>query len=305
MINVVGEALIDLVDRKGCELEAHVGGSPLNVAIGLARLGTPTTLGTTLGDDDYGQMIKTKLKNDNVLLYEMDETVASSPTNLAEAKVDEQGNATYDFRLVWDPTSMPTVNTETLALHTGSLATSIAPGSDFIIEELKNERALNRLTLTYDPNIRPAVVSDRDDVCARVESIIELVDIVKASEEDVEWLYPQTSFEVTAKKWLQLGPSIVVITRAEKGAFALTNQHQIEIPTPDVDVVDTVGAGDSFTAAFIHTLLSLDLLGGHNREALGDISMEDLELAITRSLNAAAITVSRAGANPPRVEELN
>lgn len=303
MILVVGESLVDLVVRGDRLPEPHVGGSPLNVSIGLARLGAPVTLGTTLGNDAHGAMIRSHLAQNQVPVVEMAPMAPSS--SVATAKLNTEGVATYDFSINWAPTTMAPIGADVTALHTGSLATALDPGAELVLASLAKQSESDDVTLTYDPNVRPALLGDRDDARGRVESVVGLVDVVKASDEDLQWLYPGRSYADIAAAWLALGPSMVVVTRGPNGAYAVTSSAQAELATSQVDVVDTVGAGDSFMAGLLYSLQQLEFLGGKNSARLREIDAATLELLLARAVEVATITVGRAGADPPTIREVS
>jgi len=296
---VVGEALIDVVTRDG-ESAAHPGGSPLNVAVGLARLGLPATLHTSIGVDDYGDLIRSHLDASGVRLSA--ESVADAPTSVAEATIDERGAAEYLFRIEWDPRALPALDAFSV-VHTGSIATVLAPGRDVVRGIVEALRA--RATVSFDPNVRPKLCGSREEALLRVLELVRLADVVKASDEDVEWLYPGRDLGEVAEEWRALGPSIVIVTRGGEGALAVTREHRVEVPAPVTDLVDTVGAGDSFMAATIAALDARSLTGADQRDELAAIDRETLVDVIGFAARCAAITVSRAGANPPWADELS
>jgi fructokinase len=295
---VVGEALIDVVTRGGGSA-AHPGGSPLNVAVGLARLGLPALLHTAIGSDGHGDLIRSHLDDSGVRLSA--ESVTDAPTSVAEARIDERGAAEYTFQIEWDPRALPDAGAFAV-VHTGSIATVLAPGRDAVRDIVEGLR--DRATVSFDPNVRPKLSGSREDALRLVLDLVRLSDVVKASDEDVEWLYPGRDLGEVAREWRELGPSIVIVTRGGEGALAVTRDHAVEVPAPATALVDTVGAGDSFMAATIAALDARSLTGAHRRDALASIDRATLVEVVEFAARCAAVTVSRAGANPPWRDEV-
>ena len=188
-------------------------------------------------------------------------------------------------------------------MHTGSIATVIEPGGEAVARLLADRRAT--ATLTYDPNLRPALMGDPADVRPAVERLVALADVVKVSDEDLDWLLPGVAPAEIAEQWARSGPALVVVTHGSEGAFACTSSGaRTQVPAPSVLVADTVGAGDSFMAGLVDGLWSAGLLGADRRAALHGIDVETVERVLTRCARIAAITVSRHGANPPSLAEL-
>lgn len=296
---VVGEALIDIVIPLEGDPAEHVGGSPANVAIGLARLGHPTSLATLFGDDARGQRIRELLARENVALAPGSDSAPRTSTALA--RLDANKVATYEFDLDWqvDPGLTAPVGGH---LHTGSIAATLQPGGAAVAEIVTNSRP--HATISYDPNARPSLMGEPADAAATIEQLIRLSDVVKASEEDVAWLYGATPAEAIAK-WSAMGPALVMITLGPDGVLVHCAGETRQFPTTAVTVIDTVGAGDSFMSGVLSGLLDAGLLGGEEaRGRLHAAKLEDVIPAIQRALACSNITVSRAGANPPRREEL-
>ena len=296
---VVGEALIDIVMPLEGEIAEHVGGSPANVAIGLARLGHPTTLATRFGPDARGERIRGLLEGEGVDLVPGSD--AAPRTSTALARLDARKVATYEFDLDWqvDPTL---VAPDGGHLHTGSIAATLPPGGAGVATIVANSRP--HATISYDPNARPSLMGDPADAVVPIEHLVGLSDVVKASEEDVEWLYGATPGEA-AERWAAMGPSLVMITLGPDGVLVRCAGETRAFPTTDVTVADTVGAGDSFMSGVLSGLLDAGLLGGPAaRERLRAASLANVTPAVERALACSNITVSRAGANPPRREDL-
>jgi len=303
VLTVIGEALVDVVSSDNTAPLSHVGGSPLNVAVGLARLGQPVQFVGRYGRDDYGNMILHHLRRNSVLTpLEPD----SQPSSVALARLDKSGTAHYSFDLLWELPSLdrvaPRLFEDTQWLHTGSIAAMLEPGAHTVLAAV--ERVHPRALVSYDPNCRPTIITDRDFARRQVEKFVALSDLVKASDEDLRWLYPDRHPEDTAHAWLDKGPAMVVVTRGARGPWGVVRDGAAEVAAPAVDVADTVGAGDSFMAALLATLMERGLGGSGRRDALQALSAERLEEVLSLAARAAAVTVSRPGANPPTRQEL-
>ncbi len=299
---VVGEALIDIVQRESGAPSEHVGGSPLNVALGLARLGQPTDFATTFGADERGRRIAAQLEAGAVALVAGSDR--ADHTSTALARLDETGAAAYTFDLVWD---LPAVSVPagTTHIHTGSIAAVLEPGGSAVLEALGAARV--GATVSYDPNVRPAIMGDLDRARSRIEAVIALSDVVKASDEDLATLYPNLTVPEVLRLWGGLGPSLAVITRGAEGVvFTVPNSGEaISLPAVAEQVVDTVGAGDSFMAGLLSGLLEDGLLGGSaGRDRLTAASLAELRPAVERGLACSGVTVGRTGAYAPGLDEL-
>ncbi|MET3903980.1 carbohydrate kinase [Paenarthrobacter sp. 4246] len=307
MLTVIGEALVDVVQRSS-GIEAHVGGSPLNVAVGLARLDHPVQFIGRYGRDAYGDSVAAHLRSSSVMVpLPPDE----KPTSVATAQIDDDGAATYVFDLAWElpglAARLPLMLQGATLLHTGSIATALEPGAAEVLAAV--EHAHPSSTISFDPNCRPSIITDVDYARTQAERFVALSDIVKASDEDLEWLYPGIDPTESARRWLTLGgnegPALVVVTRGSLGPWGITRAGETQIPAPSVNVVDTVGAGDSFMAALLSAIVDHGLDGAQNRDALRAMPTETLAAIMDHATRAAAVTVSRAGANPPTRAELN
>ncbi|WP_022872634.1 carbohydrate kinase family protein [Nesterenkonia alba] len=303
---VIGECLVDVVHSETSAPKAHVGGSPFNVAVGLARLEHPVLFAGRRGDDDYGRMIARALRSQGITsLLDADEL----PTSVASATLDPTGQASYEFSLDWVLpgtedlwTKLQGQQQELEHLHTGSVASMVQPGAGTVREVLC--RARDVATTSYDPNYRPTLVPNREEARRQVEEFVALADVVQASTDDLDLLYPERSHTETMRAWLQLGPALVTVTRGPSGAMALSANGFAEQSAYPVEVADTVGAGDSFMAATLSSLRCRGLLGAQHRDALRSISQEDLASVLRTAAHAAAITASRFGAQPPTAAEL-
>jgi fructokinase len=286
---VVGEALIDVVTSPEGTSE-YVGGSPANVAYGLGRLGINTGLLTAIGDDERGAAIERHLHSAGVTL--LPGSYSLGRTASATATIAPDGSASYDFDITWAlepvaPAYVPKV------LHTGSIATFLAPGADAVKSLLQQSR--HECTITYDPNIRPALLGTHAEAISTFEDLVHLTDVVKLSDEDARWLYPRKDLDGTAAHLLGLGAGLAVITKGSQGSLLATAATQLNIPSVISGVADTIGAGDSYMAALILGLIT------RGTDGLAPAVLE--QLGRTASM-AAAITVRRPGANPPTLEEL-
>ncbi|MEU6858947.1 carbohydrate kinase [Glycomyces sp. NPDC046736] len=298
MITVVGEALLDLVaGGDTTRFDARPGGSPANVAVGLARLGTPVALATRLADDLPGRIIAGHLEANGVRVERLPGD--TDRTSLALAAIGADGGADYSFHLSWDPTAMPDLPKDCACLHTGSLATALEPGAS-AVEALLDRARQTGVPISYDPNVRPMLLGDRKTERERVERHVAGADVVKVSEEDLAWLYPGETPQGIARKWATSGPSLVVLTRGARGATGFNTATEVEVKAPKVTVKDTVGAGDAFTAALLDSLTRTDLL----RPGLTDLDPESLTPHLTFAAKVAAITCERTGAEPPTRAEL-
>ncbi|SDP65793.1 fructokinase [Arthrobacter sp. ok909] len=286
---VVGEALIDVVSSPEGTSE-YPGGSPANVAYGLGRLGVNTGLLTAIGDDERGAAIERHLRSAGVTV--LPGSYSLGRTASATATLATDGSASYDFDISWAlepaaPAYLPMV------LHAGSIATFLAPGADAVKSLLQQCR--QECTITYDPNVRPALLGSHAEAKSIFEDLVHLTDVVKLSDEDAQWLYPRKDLDDTAAHLLGLGAGLAVITRGSQGSLLATAATRLNIPSVESGVADTIGAGDSYMAALILGLLT------RGTDGLAPAVLE--QLGRTASM-AGAITVRRPGANPPTLQEL-
>jgi fructokinase len=286
---VVGEALIDVV-HTGNGVTEHPGGSPANVAYGLARLDVSTGFLTSIGTDSRGVAISSHLSGAGV--YILPGCQSAAATSSATATLADDGSASYSFDLVWElppvaPTYLPTL------LHAGSIASFLAPGAAGVQSLL--QQCAGTSTVTYDPNIRPELLGSQHEARTIFEDLVPLTDVVKLSDEDAAWLYPRNSPEEAARHIRGLGTDLVVVTHGSEGSFLLTADTEITVPSVATVVADTIGAGDAYMAALILGLLTR---GG---EGLAPPVLE--QIARMASM-AAAITVGRPGADLPSLAEM-
>lgn len=299
-ILVIGESVMDLVSHEGEMTAAHPGGSPANVALGLGRLGNHPNLITMLGSDDYAQTIVQWLSRDGVNLT----ILPAARTATALARVDSVGVANYTFDITWDLAGWTADFTDVTHLHTGSIAALLNPGAEVLLCEVGKAKAAG-VTVSYDPNIRPDLIPDLTVARERVTKMIALSDVVKCSDEDLGYLYAGANPVEVVRNWVAAGPSLVVLTQGRNGMLLITRNAEVTVPVVSIPVVDTVGAGDSCMSALIDQLISRNLDGGKNRDKLAQLDAAQLREIGEYASAVAAITVSRAGANPPNREELN
>ncbi len=299
---VIGELLVDIVSRPDGSTAEHVGGSPANVAVGLARLGHDTHFATLVGTDERGARCEAHVAQGGVHLLE-GSVSAAHPTSTALASLDDRGAATYVFDLHWD---LPEVALPdgTGHLHIGSIGTTLRPGAAVVTAAV--HRVREHGTVSYDPNVRPTIMGAVEAVRPRVEELVALSDVVKCSEDDIDWLYPgETAAEVMAR-WTRLGAVLVVVTLGGEGVTWRLRDGEAHLDRAHADdVVDTVGAGDSFMAGLVSGLLDAGLLGtAHARDRLATATDAEVAPAIARALATSAVTVRRAGAYGPTREEI-
>ncbi|WZH37848.1 MAG: carbohydrate kinase [Microbacterium enclense] len=296
-VAVLGEALVDIVTTPAGASE-RPGGSPANVAVALGRLGRDAVLVARIADDERGRALREWLAASAVVLVD-----SGSParTATARATIGENGDATYDFDIDWalpSPVEVPAAR----IFHTGSVAATLAPGADEV--RAAAERARPAALISYDPNIRPALTGGVDDARSRVEALVALSDVVKASAEDAEWLYPGTSTADVARRWVALGASLAVITDGEAGSLGVTAHAAVDVPAVPTTVVDTVGAGDTFMGALLDGILNSPGDVDELRASVRALDAETLPALLERAARAAAITVGREGMDPPTRADL-
>lgn len=287
---VIGESLVDVfATATGATMEAP-GGSPLNVAVTVGRLGTPVSILTAVGPDDRGASLQRHLTESRV-------NVLSGPvlphTSAAIATVGVDGAATYEFDISWPAVDPPDLG-DVGILHTGSIAFFCSPGAASVAQQLRRARDSGVLT-TLDPNVRPALVGERDAAARHLEETLPWVDVLKLSDEDASWLYPGTAHDAVVARLLELGPRLVALTKGSAGSSLLTRTTRVDVPAPTTAVVDTVGAGDAWMGALIHGLFGdsqprrlIDVLDGSTLRDLG-----------AQANRVAAATVATQGADPP------
>ncbi|MCD6640384.1 MAG: PfkB family carbohydrate kinase [Nocardioides sp.] len=285
---VVGEALLDVVEGCSGDVASHPGGSAANAAVALGRLGADVGLATCLGEDSAGRTIAAHLAGAGVRLVGDPWVLVRTATATARTRVD--GSADYAFDLDWRPAPVDPAGAR--AVHVGSLGAVLAPGADVVREVVRG--AAGRALVSYDVNARTSLTGSGPEVVERVERLAGLADVVKVSDEDVADLWPDRSQEAALDRLLGLGAGAVVLTRGSAGALWRDREGVLEVAAVPVEVADTIGAGDTFAAVLLDGLLALGR----------PWPREGLREALERAATAAAITVSRPGADPPTADEL-
>jgi fructokinase len=319
VLAVIGENIIDLVPIEAGHGDApaygaYVGGSPANVAVAASRLGCEVALIARVSRDVFGQRIRDRLAADGVDGRYL--IPAAEPSSLAVVTFDDERRASYDFWLTgtadwqWADAELPSpLAADVTVVHAGSLAAFLEPGASAIERLLRAERERGQVTISLDPNVRPAIVAGPDGdlgpARSRVERLVGLAHVVKASDEDVAHLYPGQTAAEAARAWLDLGPALVVLTRGADGALALSRSATVAVPAPVVQVADTVGAGDTFSGALLHGLDTAGLLGAAGSAKLASLDADELGAIIAAATAAAALNCTRPGANPPSAVELS
>jgi len=306
MILCCGEALIDMLPRTttlGEDAYApYAGGAIFNTAIALGRLGVPTGFFTGLSDDMMGDILRRTLAESRVD-YSYCATL-SRPTTVAFVKLVD-GHATYAFydegtagRMITEA-ELPTLGAECEALHFGAISLIPEPCGSTYEALLKREHESRVISL--DPNIRPGFIKDKDAHMGRIRRMAAMADIVKFSDEDLAWFGLEGDEDALARHWLHHGARLVVVTRGADGAVGYTGNHKVTVPSERVAVVDTVGAGDTFDAGVLASLKMQNLL---TKQQVARLSEDQIAKALALGARAAAVTVSRAGANPPWAGEI-
>ena len=295
---VCGEVLIDLIPGADGVRVPHVGGGPANTAKALARLGHDVQFIDGISSDQYGVMSRKELLDDEVkldLALKSDKPTCLAIVSLAENggasyEFEIDGTATFDFSLDWlpDPSRYkPNV------LHIGTLVTVIQPGADVLYDWAI--RVAEFAPIVFDPNIRPAVMGDRDKYQMAVEKWAAISSVIKVSDDDMAWLYPDQKHQDVAQRWISDGAALVVITRGADGLVGITADGSVEVPGVKIEVADTVGAGDTVGAIIVEAMIKKGIL---------NLTDEVLKATLHRAAVAAGITCSRKGAQPPYKHEL-
>jgi fructokinase len=295
---VCGEVLIDLIPDASGERTPHVGGGPANTARALARLGHDVQFIDGISSDKYGQMSEKELLDDEVKL---DLALKSDkPTCLAIITLNENGGASYQFEI--DGTATFEFSAEWLpdpsrykpqVLHIGTLVTVIQPGADVLFDWAL--QVAEFAPIVFDPNVRSVVMSDHEKYVEAVERWVSISSVVKVSDDDMAWLYPDQNYEAVAKRWIDAGAALVVVTRGASGLVGFTAVGSVEVPGVKVEVADTVGAGDTVGAIIVEAMIEKGIL---------DLTGDVLKSVLHRAAVAAGITCSRKGAQPPYKHEL-
>ena len=294
---VAGEVLIDLIPY-GSERKPIIGGGPANTAKALSKLGIDTQFIDGISTDDYGQMAKGELVSAGVKIDYV--KFSNKPTCLAIVSLSGSGSASYKFVIentaTFDFTSdwLPNPQTERpTLLHIGTLSTVIEPGASVLFEWAQSVSKV--APIVFDPNIRPAVMSDQEKYVMQVERWVSISSAVKVSDEDIRWLYPSIEIEQVVNNWLAKGPSLILVTSGDKGLVSYRMGEKVSVDAVKVAVADTVGAGDTVGAILVEAIM---------KDGLDTLSGVRLEMMLKRAAKASAITVSRSGANPPTLKEI-
>ena len=294
---VSGEVLIDLIP-DGSGRKPIVGGGPANTAKALSKLGIDTQFIDGISTDEYGQMAKGELVSAGVKLDYI--KYSDKPTCLAIVSLSDSGSASYEFVIEntatfdFTPDWLPNPQSEQPSLlHIGTLATVIEPGASVLFDWAQSVAKV--APIVFDPNIRPAVISDRKQYVKQVERWVSISSAVKVSDEDIRWLYPSFEIEQVVNNWLAKGPSLIAVTYGDKGLAGYRIDEKASVDAVNVVVADTVGAGDTVGAILVEAIV---------KDGLDTLCGVRLEMMLKRAAKAAAITVSRSGANPPTLKEI-
>jgi fructokinase len=306
-VTVIGEAVIDLVPgEQPRSYQAVPGGSPYNVSVGLARLGHRTTLMARLSDTAFGRLLRDHAQAEGIDLDAAPH--AAEPTTLAVVSLDARAQASYDFYLDgtadWQWTAQETGRApdSTAVFHFGSIASWTPPGDARILDLARAMRGRGDVLVSYDPNVRPGLLADDGHARRVVERAVRLAHLAKASADDIAWLYPGRTARQVAQHWLGLGAIVVAITGSADGADAYTADGlSLHRPARDVIVVDTVGAGDSFTAGLIGSLLRRHL---HPPASLARCPADQLAAAMDDAILVASLNCQRRGNDPPTLADV-
>ncbi|HBF30521.1 carbohydrate kinase [Rhizobium sp.] len=306
MILCCGEALIDMLPRETTlgepAFSPYAGGAVFNTAIALGRLGIASAFFTGLSDDMLGDVLRETLRKSNVDFSYC--ATLSRPTTIAFVKLVD-GHATYAFydentagRMITEA-DLPSLDDDCEALHFGAI--SLIPDPCGATYEALMRREHKTRVISLDPNIRPGFIKDKAAHMARIRRMAAMSDIVKFSDEDLEWFGMEGDHDSLAQQWLEHGAKLVVITLGADGAVAYTAKHKVHGLSERVTVVDTVGAGDTFDAGILASLKMQNLL---TKAQVANLTEEQIAKALALGAKAAAVTVSRAGANPPFAAEI-
>ena len=294
---VTGEVLIDLIPA-GSVRKPIVGGGPANTAKALSKLGIDTQFIDGISTDDYGQIAKDELVASGVKLDYV--KYSDKPTCLAIVSLSDSGSASYEFVIEntatfdFNSTWLPNPQTERPSLlHIGTLATVIEPGASVLFDWAQSVAKV--APIVFDPNIRSAVMSDRKQYVMQVERWVSISSAIKVSDEDIRWLYPSLEIDQVVNNWLAKGPSLIVATYGDKGLAGYRQGEKVSIEAVKIAVADTVGAGDTVGAILVEAIV---------KDGLSGLCGVRLEMILKRAAKAAAITVSRSGANPPTLKEI-
>jgi len=304
----IGEALVDVVHGLNGDIKNIPGGSPANTAVALARLGTKTYMKARTSSDQFGTEIRNYLTNQNVNLdYSL---VVDSPSSVIDAVIQKDGSAKYEANLNgaadygWTFAELnQEIDPDIQIIQLGSLTSYVEPGATNVEKWFAQLRQSDKYLLTFDPNIRhPLDGQNEKDVRSRAKKLASLSHVVKASDEDLNWIFSNDNPKDSAINIIKSGASLVFVTLGKKGAFVVNKKLEIiEVPAKEIEVIDTIGAGDTFAAALITQLLENSWI---NENELEKLKTTDLTAILTNCALAATITCSRQGANPPHRHEV-
>ncbi len=305
---VIGEALVDVVHGINGEIKNIPGGSPANTAVALARLGTKTYMKARTSHDQFGEEIRSYLTSQNVNLdYSL---VVDSPSSVINAVIQKDGSAKYEANLNgaadygWTFAELnQVIDPDIQIIQLGSLTSYVEPGATNVEKWFAQLRQSDKYLLTFDPNIRhPLDGQNEKDVRSRAKKLASLSHVVKASDEDLNWIFSNDNPKDSAINIIKSGASLVFVTLGKKGAFVVNKKLEIiEVLAKEIEVIDTIGAGDTFAAALITQLLENSWI---NEDELERLKTTDLTAILTNCALAATITCSRQGANPPHRHEV-
>lgn len=306
MIVCCGEALIDMLPRTTTLGETafapYVGGAVFNTAIALGRLEVPTGFFSGISTDFFGDMLRDTLAASNVDLSLV--KFSDLPTTMAFVRL-ENGHASYLFydeqtagRMLYE-SDLPLVGDHVEAMHFSCISLIPEPCGGTYEALMRRER--DKRVMMFDPNIRKNFIKDKASHLARMRRMLTMADIVKLSDEDLDWFGEGGATQDVAARWLTLGPKLIVITKGASGLVAYSKDHHVVVPAERVTVVDTVGAGDTINAGILCSLRDQTLL---TKADIAALTPGQIEAVLRFSAKAAAFTVSRAGANPPTREEM-
>ncbi|HUK71335.1 MAG TPA: carbohydrate kinase [Streptosporangiaceae bacterium] len=308
-VAVIGENVADAVVQARCAAEGstvltvHAGGGPANTAVALAQLGTPARFVSRLAGGALGRLLHDRLIRSGVDLT--NSVPADEPATLAIASVDDSGRTAYEFYATgtadwqWRPGELdPRQLSEARCIHAGSLALIMEPGGHVIEDTLRAARG--HATISIDPNVRTSLIAP-DRYRDRLGAWCEMADILRLSDEDLAHLYPDRPVEHVFAQWHDIGVRLVVLTAGKQGAQASLDGERISVPAVPVKIIDTVGAGDAFSAALLHWLWRHEQLGGR----LTKLTPDDAWRALRFATYLAALTCTVAGANAPWADHLD
>ncbi len=306
MIVSLGEALIDFISQKDLEFKGFPGGSPMNTSVAISRLGVPCQFLGRISNDMFGNQLIDHLKNNSVRTDMVLRTDDSTTLSFVQKQPDGQAqygffaNGTADRNFPLEELNKITLPKEARIIHFGSISLSMEPCGSTISEFLLNNT--KNLMLSFDPNIRPSLVPDRDKYMERFKKLCEISTILKLSDEDLFWLYPELDSDKAINLLLELGVSLIALTTGKTGAMLINKNNRVASPLFDLPVADTIGAGDTFHGAMLSYLYKQNWL---DRNTLNNFTKEQLSDIGNFANKAAGINCSRSGANPPTEHEMD